>query len=61
MARVGIYINMEYGPDIYKEYCKRENLQTIHDFVGGYYLTGYSVPDVAWYCVSLIRSKFFNI
>lgn len=55
MNNVGDYIHMEYDPSFYEQFTEDDNISTMFDFVGSYYLGGSNVPDTARYVVELIK------
>lgn len=61
MNDVGWYISMEYGSIINNEYLRlwhdKDFLNnTLHNFIGSYYLGGNNVPDTANAVVQLTKS-----
>lgn len=54
LVKVGDYLHMEYSEYYYREFTRDGNLSRFYDFVGNYYLSGYSVPHTARFVVELI-------
>ena len=55
MNSVADYIHMEYESSFYEQFTEDDNMSTMFDFVGSYYIGGSNVPDTARYVVELIK------